>query len=55
MDLPTEENLDKEMAGNLPSSLKNLTFSGAGLKKLGVNVFKVRLEAAEFDCVVLKI
>ncbi|KAL3279502.1 hypothetical protein HHI36_017011, partial [Cryptolaemus montrouzieri] len=36
----TEENLDREMAGSFPFKLRNITFSGTGLKKLGQNVLK---------------
>ncbi|XP_045480876.1 chaoptin [Harmonia axyridis] len=40
VDFATEDNLEKIMAGNFPTKLSNLTFSGTGLKKLGPNVFK---------------
>ncbi|CAH1974718.1 unnamed protein product [Acanthoscelides obtectus] len=40
VDESTDTNLEKEMAGELPSKLRNITFSGRGLKKLGNNVLQ---------------
>nr|XP_023026888.1 chaoptin [Leptinotarsa decemlineata] len=37
---PTDNNLDKEMAGELPPKLRNITFTGKGLKRLGSNVLQ---------------
>ncbi|KAK9879164.1 hypothetical protein WA026_004016 [Henosepilachna vigintioctopunctata] len=37
--IPTEENLEREMYGLFPAKLRNITFSGIGLKKIGQKVF----------------
>ncbi|KAJ8969360.1 hypothetical protein NQ317_004632, partial [Molorchus minor] len=37
---PTDSNLDREMSGELPPKLHNITFTGRGLKQLGDNVLK---------------
>ncbi|XP_057660248.1 chaoptin isoform X3 [Diorhabda carinulata] len=38
VDSPTDDNLEKQMSGDWPLKLKNITFTGKGLKKLGLNV-----------------
>ncbi|XP_030758115.1 chaoptin [Sitophilus oryzae] len=40
VDRPSDSNLEKEMAGEFPLKLRNITFSGKGLKKLGSNIFQ---------------
>ncbi|KAJ8916973.1 hypothetical protein NQ315_008373 [Exocentrus adspersus] len=37
---PTDNNLEKEMSGEFPVKLHNITFTGKGLKKLGDNVLQ---------------
>lgn len=41
VEAPTENTLDIEMTGALPSKLQNISFSGKGLKKLGSKVLQV--------------
>ncbi|KAJ8961557.1 hypothetical protein NQ318_014809 [Aromia moschata] len=40
VDTPVESNLEREMAGNLPPKLKNITFTGRGLKQLGDRILQ---------------
>ncbi|XP_050498519.1 chaoptin isoform X1 [Diabrotica virgifera virgifera] len=38
VEAPTDDNLEKQMSGELPLKLRNITFTGKGLKKLGGDV-----------------
>ncbi|CAH1127122.1 unnamed protein product [Ceutorhynchus assimilis] len=40
VDRSTDSDLSREMQGDLPPKLRNITFSGKGLKKLGNNILK---------------
>ncbi|XP_019875931.2 chaoptin isoform X2 [Aethina tumida] len=37
---PTDKNLDKELSGEFPPKLRNITFSGRGIKSLGQNILQ---------------
>lgn len=37
----SDNDMDKEMAGDLPPKLRNITFSGKGLKRLGSKILQV--------------
>lgn len=47
----TDGNLDKELQGELPPKLRNITFSGRGLKKLGLNILQVPKSAYIFKII----
>ncbi|KAJ8950482.1 hypothetical protein NQ314_007869 [Rhamnusium bicolor] len=40
VDTPIDESLEKEMSGDLPPKLHNITFTGKGLKQLGSNILQ---------------